>query len=220
MLIHDSMDLHSLITGSAQDFVLILEYLPSYLPQFTHFHNIMTGISLGGHTAYRIASLAVNKFEGFAIVVGCPTLTSLLLNRLGISSAAFGGTDLVDVRYDKLEKIMNEEQKRRWPKALAESIRQGDEIVYEEFPVKVPLLLCNGKHDPLVPAFYTGSWLEKRRENILSPEEQKNVNFFVQENTGHSCTKEMVAMIASWLGDLYASPLAPDITSVKVESRL
>jgi hypothetical protein len=33
--------------------------------------------------------------------------------------------------------------------------------------------------------------------NRLSPGEEENVKFFVQDNTGHSCTKEMVAMIAA-----------------------
>lgn len=217
-----SMDLLSLISGSAQDFKLILDYLPAYLPQFTRFHNIMTGISLGGHTAYRLASLAPGQFEGFAIVVGCPTLASLLLSRLGIDPAAFDTTkaELGSVSYDRLQATMNEEQRRRWPRALAEQISEGDRNVYEEFPADVPLLLCNGKQDPLVPAFYTASWLEKRSRNGLSPGEEEKVKFFVQENTGHSCTKEMVAMIAAWLGNMFEYPVTPTVTPVLTESRL
>lgn len=180
----------------------------------------MAGVSLGGHTAYRIASLAPGQFEGFAIVVGCPTLTSLLLSRLGIDPAAVSTAtaELDGVSYDRLEKIMDKEQRRRWPQALAELIREGDRKVYEEFPADVPLLICNGKQDPLVPAFYTASWLEKRRGNGLSPGEE-NVKFFIQDNTGHSCTKEMVAMIAAWLGNMFESRIA-EFTSVLTESRL
>ena len=214
------MDLLSVISGSAQDFKLILDYLPAYFPQFTHFHNIMAGVSLGAHTAYRIASLAPGQFEGFATVVGCPTLTSLLLSRLGIDPAAVSAVaaELDGVSYERLEKVMDKEQRRRWPQALAELIREGDRKVYEEFPADVPLLICNGKQDPLVPAFYTTSWLEKRRVNGLSLEE-RNVEFFVQDNTGHSCTKEMVAMIAAWLGNIFESR-SVEHTSVLAESRL
>jgi fermentation-respiration switch protein FrsA (DUF1100 family) len=199
------MDLLSVVSGSAQDFKLILDYLPSYFPQFSRFYNIMLGISLGGHTAYRLASLSPGQIEGFAIVVGCPTLGSLLLSRLGIDAAALGTSvaELGDVSYDKLEKIMNKEQRRRWPRALAGLVREGDRKVYEEFPADAPLLICNGKLDPLVPMFHTASWLEKRRENIFAPGEEGKVNFFVQDNTGHSCTKEMVGMIAAWIGHMF-----------------
>jgi len=216
-----AMDLLSVISGSAQDFKLILDYLPTYFPQFTHFHNIMFGISLGAHTAYRLASLFPGQIEGFAIVVGCPTIGSLLLNRLRIDAAALGTSvaELGEVSYDRLEKVMNDQQSRRWPRALAELIQESDKKVYEEFPVNVPLLVCNGKQDPLVPTFHTASWLEKRRENILAPGEEEMVKFFVQDNTGHSCTKEMVAMIAAWIGNMFESK-APGITSVLSESRL
>jgi pimeloyl-ACP methyl ester carboxylesterase len=201
------MDLLSVISGSAQDFKLMLDYLPNYFLQFTRFHNIMFGISLGGHTAYRLASLSPAQIEGFAIAVGCPTIGCLLLTRLGIDAAALGikAAELGDVSYDKLEKAMNKEQRRRWPRALAGLVMEVDRKVYEEFPADAPLLICNGKQDSLVPTFHTASWLEKRRENILAPGEEEKVKFFVQDNTGHSCTKEMVGMIAAWIGHMFES---------------
>jgi len=216
-----ALDLLSIISGSAQDFKLILDYLPAYLPQFTHFHNVLLGISLGGHTAYQIASLAKGQLEGYAIVVGCPNLTSLLLSRLGVDPTIFDTTleELNSVTYDRLEKTMNKVQRRRWPKALAEVVREGDRKVYEEFPDDVPVLICNGKYDALVPAFYTASWLEKRRARSHAHRKDGNVQFFVQENTGHSCTKEMVAMIASWLGALYECH-GSVTTAVRIESQL
>jgi pimeloyl-ACP methyl ester carboxylesterase len=215
------MDLLSVISGSAQDFKLILDYLPGYFPQFTRFHNIMLGISLGGHMVYRLASLWGGQIEGFAIVVGCPTLGCLLLSRLGIDAAALGRTaaELGDVRFDDLEKIMNKEQSRRWPRALAELVRESDRKVYEEFPAGTPVLICSGKQDPLVPAFHTASWLEKRHVNILAPGEEEKVKFFVQENTGHSCTKEMVGMIAAWIGHMFESKVE-GFASVLSELRL
>jgi len=91
-------------------------------------------------------------------------------------------------------------KKRRWPRALAELTSEDDRRVREEFPSDIPMLICCGKQDPLVPAFYTAEWLKKRKEEGLS---SGNETFFLQENTGHSCTKEMVAMIAAWLGRLF-----------------
>ena len=168
----------------------------------------MLGVSLGGHTAWRMASLAPNQLEAFAIVVGCPSLTSLLVERLGIDAAALGikGEELHKVSYPRLEKVMNKQQRRRWPRALAELVREGDRKVYEEFPPHVPLLMCNGVHDRLVPARYTSSWLETRSlQNGDLALGKNNAKLFIQENTGHSCTKEMVSMIAEWLGDMYKS---------------
>jgi hypothetical protein len=168
----------------------------------------MLGVSLGGHTAWRMASLAPGQLEAFAIVVGCPNLTSLLLERLGINPASLEvkGEELHTISYKRLKTVMNKQQRRRWPQALAELVREGDRKIYEEFPAHLPLLLCNGVHDSLVPARYTASWLEGRApltgDVALGG---NNTTLFVQENTGHSCTKEMVYMIADWLGDLYKS---------------
>lgn len=195
-----------MISGSAQDFKLVVDFMPAYLPQFSGFHNIMMGVSLGGHTAWRLAALAPGQFEAFAIVVGCPNLTSLLVERLGIDPNDLNtkGEELDTVSYEHLSKVMNEQQRRRWPSALAELVREGDRRVYEEFPTDLPLLMCNGVHDQLVPARYTSSWLERRsRMNNESVSKNKKSRLFVQENTGHSCTKEMVNMIAEWLGDMY-----------------
>ncbi|KAF5660356.1 alpha beta hydrolase family domain-containing protein [Fusarium circinatum] len=141
------IDLMSMISGSAQDFKLILDYLPAYLPRFCNFHNIMLGVSLGGHTAWRMASVAPGQIEAFAIVVGCPNLTSLLLSRLGLDAASLGidQDELDKVPYDELEKVMSQEQRRRWPRALAELVREGDRKARDEFPRTVPLLMCNGK---------------------------------------------------------------------------
>lgn len=219
-----SIDVLSIISGSAQDFKLVLDYLPAYLPQFTCFYNIMAGVSLGGHTAWRMASLASDQLSGLAIVVGCPSLSSLLLSRLGIDATALDTTseELDGVSYEQLESVMNEQQRRRWPKPLAEIVREGDRKVSEEFPTQIPVLLCNGVDDRLVPARYTAHWVGKRRimrngnRNVKKNEkppspvtlgegeaEQEKVTFFVQENTGHSCTKEMVAMTAAWIGGIF-----------------
>lgn len=187
------LDLLSLIEGSAQDFKLIMDFIPAYLPQCARIYNIMGGISLGGHTAWRIASLAPGRFNAFAMVVGSPNLTSLLLSRLGIQSDQ---PDLDTLEYRELYKLMNPQQRRMWPHTLDNLIREGDRLVAESFPTDVPVLLCNGKFDKLVPARYTEEWVARRQQ-------PRNIKLFVQDNTGHSCTKEMVTILAVWLSDMF-----------------
>lgn len=198
-----------------------MDYLPAYLPQFSRVHNIMAGVSLGGHTAWRVAALASpGQVSAYAMIVGCPNLTSLLLDRLGIQAAALGAdveADRLDmVGYDRLERVMDIRQKRCWPQALAERARAGDHKVYAEFPVDTPVLLCNGALDPLVPAHFTESWVAtqtkktpKQRQVITATRAFDNahtpIEFFLQDNTGHSCTKEMVARLAAWLGKIFYS---------------
>ncbi|KAJ5647264.1 hypothetical protein N7490_003636 [Penicillium lividum] len=195
------MDLVSIISGSAQDFKLVLDYLPTYLPQFTRFYNIMFGVSLGGHTAWRIASLTPGQFYAYSMVVGCPSLSTLLLGRLGIDPT-IGHSPGEPFDYEKLRQAMNEKQQKRWPRALAEIVCREDQQVMDEFP-DVPLLLCNGLYDKLVPAKYTAAWVEERKRRSG----KQNIKFFVQDNTGHSCTKEMVAMSAVWLRDILSQPV-------------
>lgn len=196
-----------MISGATQDFKLVLDFLPAYFPQFNRMRNIMLGVSLGAHTAWRMASTAPGQFEAFGMVVGCPNLTSLLLERLDVDAAAVGvkGEELETVSYEQLDKVMTEQQRRRWPRALAEFVREGDRKIYEEFPSHLPLFMCNGEFDKLVPARYTSSWLERRNAMLNGSlvSEDSKTRLFIQENTGHSCTKEMVAMLADWLGDLY-----------------
>lgn len=171
-----------------------MDFIPAYLPHCARIYNIMGGISLGGHTAWRIAALTPGRFHGFAIIVGSPNLTSLLLSRLGIQ------TDLCDIdtlEFKKLYELMNPQQRRMWPHTLDKLIRDRDQVVTKSFPTDVPILLCNGKYDKLVPAKYTEEWVAKRKHS-------KNIKLFVQDNTGHSCTKEMVAMLAVWLSDMFS----------------
>ncbi|EPE04424.1 rna polymerase ii holoenzyme mediator subunit [Ophiostoma piceae UAMH 11346] len=201
-----AMDLLSLIDGGVHDFKLVMDYLPMYLPQFSRLHNIMGGVSLGGHVAWRMAALASpGQVAAYVMVVGCPNLTSLLLGRLGIKGSEFAGgpvdeTRLDRISYDELEPLLSSQQRQRWPRALADHVGAADKYAAEEFPRDVPMLLCNGIVDELVPARYTAAWAERRKQDTQGTQP---IELNIQDNTGHSCTKEMVARIASWLGDLY-----------------
>ena len=187
-----SMDLISTIEGATHDFKLLLDFLPCYLAQFKTFHNVMMGVSLGGHTAWRMPAVAPGKLDALAIVVGCPDLSSLLLDRLGVNMSLTATTT-----YQELEVGMTEQQKARWPRPLFDVVREADAKISNGLP-ELPMLLCNGKYDTLVPAGYTESWVERQKQRAAT-------RLYVQDNTGHSCTLEMVAMIADWLGELYGN---------------
>lgn len=197
-------DLLSTIDACAQDFQLVISWLPVYLqahlPRCERISNFVMGISLGGHTAWRLSSLLPQDLiSGWIIVVGCPSLTSLLLERLGAKSGALGATrgEMHLVPWPDLYDSMNSIQRGRWPRLLAEKTARDDRQLFQQFPTTAPLLLCNGKEDPLVPAFFTADWLQRREQAGLKG---VDTTHFVQERTGHSCTKEMIGLITNWLG--------------------
>ncbi|KAL1893326.1 hypothetical protein Sste5346_006503 [Sporothrix stenoceras] len=205
-----AMDLLSLIDGGVQDFRLVMDYLPMYLPQFSRLRNVMAGVSLGAHTAWRLAAQAQpGQIAGYAMVVGCPNLTSLLVGRLTDDKVEGTSKDY----YDDLD----DRQKGRWPRALADLVARQDKQIADAFPADTPILLCNGAQDELVPAKFTAVWAKERgvapTNDVVRPpyvpgkdsDKPPLIDLLVQENTGHSCTKEMVARIAVWLGDLFAS---------------
>lgn len=194
----------SIISGSAHDYELLIEYLPTYLPDFNRFYNFMSGTSLGGHTSWRVATSPIaqkGKLHGVAIIIGCPNLTSLLLSRLGVDLEAAAQEfkvplDLVHViPYEKLSTILTEEQQQRWPKALAELTTSLDRVTEQSYPRDIPTYILNGKLDPLVPDKFTAQWVKHRRE----VERYDNIEYFVQENTGHACTNQMVDNVSQWL---------------------
>ena len=195
--ISPSLDLLSVISGSQHDFQLVLDYLPAYLPQFSRISNIVMGISLGAHMAYRLAStIPTNQVLGYVIVVGCPDLTKLLHERLGVVEDRPGQGKLAN---GSGTCPMTEQQRRRYPQALADVVRNQDEVVFNSFPSSTPTFVCCGALDPLVPPKHSLAWL-KRREEVGRGLRQARV--FVQDNTAHSCTKEMVGLISEWIDAL------------------
>ncbi|OKL61830.1 hypothetical protein UA08_02483 [Talaromyces atroroseus] len=199
-----AQDLVSMVSGSAQDVELLIDYLPAYLPEFQTFYNIMSGISLGGHTSWRLATSSIatkGKLHGLAIIVGCPNLSAMLLSRLGVDLDALG-VSLDQVRtvpYSELSAKLNKSQRTRWPRALSELFAGFDRETDERFPRHIPTYILNGKLDSLVPDKFTQPWVAKRRA-----EGYENIDYFVQENAGHSCTDQMVENIAQWLARLFS----------------
>jgi len=202
------IDLLSLIDGSALDFQLVISYLPAYLTQFSKLHTIMAGVSLGGHVSWRMpALLPRNSIAAMFMVVSCPNLTALMLSRLGLDPSSLNTSfdELYKVPYGELEKVLTEQQRKRWPRTLHQLMAEGDRKVKEEWDDDVPLLLMGGKQDPLVPVRFMEPWVEKRREREESGkfEGKRKLEVLVQDNTGHSCTKEMVWKMAEWLSEIF-----------------
>jgi hypothetical protein len=199
-------DLVSIVSGTAADLELLIAYLPAYLPQFHTFYNVVSGISLGGHTCWRLATSRVaattKKLHGLAIVVGCPHISALLLSRLGVDLDALGVPieRIHTIPYDALAAVLTETQRQRWPRAVSELFAGFDRETDEEFPRDVPTYILNGKLDTVVPDRFTAPWVARRRE-----EGYANIEYFVQANDGHACTDLMVGKIARWLARSYAA---------------
>lgn len=205
MSIDCRQNLLSSIAGSAQDLELLIDH-PLYLPSnFEKVYNIISGISLGGHISWRLATsraAARGKIHGLAIVIGCPNLTGLFLSGLEVDTAALitPSAALYIVPYDKLSAILNDRQRRLWPRAVSELLTELDRVTDENFPKNIPTCILNGKLDQLVPDVLIHTWVTKKRA-----EGYTNIKYLVYPNAEHICIREMVDMIAKWLMTIFAT---------------
>jgi esterase/lipase len=192
----------SLISASASDFGILFDYLPSHIPgRFKKFYNIMAGVSLGGHVAWRVSkSVGANKIHGIVPIIASPNLTGLMLSRLGVDASILKLTyrDLYTLPYRELATVLTEEQQRRWPESLSKIVQETDRAIEEDFPKDIPMLIQNGELDLLVPSEFATQWAQH-----TNPDPCKKIECFVQKNTGHTCTKEMVTNTADWLVRLF-----------------
>ncbi|CAI7677944.1 unnamed protein product [Penicillium pancosmium] len=124
--------------GIALDIQTVMRYLKLYVEdRFNPTEFVMSGHSLGGHTAWNI--LADEKRIKTAIIsVGSPNMTDLLLERLGKRD----GPDPI-----------------RWPESIAEMYRDRDQRVSQIEGKQI--LLLNGALDTLVPSKFSVPWVEK-----------------------------------------------------------
>lgn len=115
-----------------------MKYLGVYVEdRFNPTEFVMSGHSLGGHTAWNI--LAEEKAIKTAIIsVGSPDMTNLLLARLG-------GPDAADPI--------------RWPESIVKMYKDRDQRVSQIKGKQI--LLLNGALDTLVPSKFSVPWVEK-----------------------------------------------------------
>lgn len=162
------------VDGTVADVQTVITFLGSYVDGvFAPTQFIVSGMSLGGHVSWDV--LARDHRVGAAvIVVGCPDLTSLLLDRLG------GYASPEDVPPGTSE----------WPMSVSQlyAVRDGSVAAISDKKI----LILNGAVDPLVPSRFTRSWVENFGPN--------NAVMFVEHaNTGHTLSFDMVQKIVDWL---------------------
>lgn len=211
-------DMATMIDGSVDDMVTVIEYLPAYIPQFFenirpgNYINIMSGISLGGHISWRVAATIPDKIYAMAPIIGCPNMSLLFLDRTGkqlsgntwdVASLQFKQKDndkYTPIPYDELVSMFDftEEQKLKYPKVVYDILSKQDQMVVD-LPHHIKIFLQCGGADPLVPAIFTEQWCNHRQK---LPTE--SVELYIQPNTGHEFTSEMKSRGADWLVKILA----------------
>ncbi|KAK9237452.1 Alpha/Beta hydrolase protein [Lipomyces kononenkoae] len=169
-----AQDMLSMIDGIAIDLQTVMTYLESYVgDMFTPTRYIAAGVSLGGHVVWNLLAEDARIQIGIPIV-GCPDLTSLLIDRLG--------------HYASVNQIP--EGTKEWPKSI--------EKLYASRDAKITtingkqMLVLNGAVDRLVPDKFTKPWIEKYAAN-------NDVKYIVQAGTGHCLSWQMMDEISEWL---------------------
>jgi pimeloyl-ACP methyl ester carboxylesterase len=151
-----------------------MTFLESYFEsRFTPKEFIVTGLSLGGHVAWD--SLArIPLIKSAVIIVGCPNLTPMLLERLG--------------GYRSADEVPS--GTKEWPKSLEKLYVARDKSL-ESISGK-RILILNGAIDELVPSKFTVPWVEKFGAN-------NEVEFLEGANTGHWLSWEMTEKMVEWI---------------------
>lgn len=151
-----------------------MTFLESYVDGiFTPSQFIITGLSLGGHVTWDLLARDP-RVNAAVIIVGCPDLTTMLLDRLG------GYSLPADVPPGTAE----------WPKSVERLYLARDRDVADIRGKR--LLVLNGADDPLVPSRFTRPWIERHAAN-------NDVIFVEQPETGHCLSIEMLQRIEDWL---------------------
>lgn len=192
-------DMLSMIEGAVVDLKTIHDYFPSYAFAYKYFKkvvHIVSGVSMGGHSAIRTAVRYPGLFDGAAPIVGSFDLTSLLLNRL----KKWDKTTLYHQPYSAFNSDV--EIGVRYPKALFDlSSREDTQVEYSYDIKKLKTFALFGKDDPAVPVknsipFLTRHDQRMRLQTDFDPHAQFQA---ISYDAKHEVTNEMVNDLAHWL---------------------
>ncbi|KAJ5814474.1 hypothetical protein N7474_006251 [Penicillium riverlandense] len=163
----------AMIDGTVMDIQIVMKYLKIYVEdRFTPTEFVMSGFSLGGHTAWDV--LAKERGIKAAIaIVGSPNLTDLLVERL---CSTEDGKDVTDLA--------------RWPESISAMYRARDQSLEQIYGKHI--LILNGALDIVVPSKFTLPWVEKYGM-------WNDVFLKTFENTGHWLSLEMMDTIVKWI---------------------
>ncbi|WWC63824.1 uncharacterized protein I303_106429 [Kwoniella dejecticola CBS 10117] len=172
------IDMAAKVSGGAQDVQLIIDFLAAYLfplGQKTIDEWIITGISLGGHVAWRLLR------EEPRIKIGIP---------------------IIGLPFESFPKYMRPRAEAMgipfvpptYPPSLIPFLE--DDVDHHKYKGK-KILTIHGGHDKLVP-------LDKGQADIdavlkVVNESGGKGEIWVDENTGHAVSKEMVEKTAEWV---------------------
>ncbi|KAB8223731.1 Alpha/Beta hydrolase protein [Aspergillus novoparasiticus] len=166
-------DMLAMIDGNIFDIQTVMKYLSVYTEGlFTPTEFVMSGLSLGGHTAWDILS-KVQGIKAAIIIVGSPNLTDLLIERLDNAADSEKGTDST-----------------KWTESISLMYRGRDRSLGNIHGKRI--LILNGALDAVVPSKFTLPWIEKNGS-------RNDVSFNVFENTGHWLSLEMMDTIVEWV---------------------
>ncbi|KAF5392327.1 hypothetical protein D9757_001367 [Collybiopsis confluens] len=179
-----AIDMYAIQEGSARDVSFLIDYLPPYLfPESERSISGwgLAGVSLGGHSTWTALAREPRIQVGIPII-GCPDYLLLISVR-----AAKFGISLDSTRY--------------FPESLLALIRaQAPPFTpYLHSDSSNPfygkkILVLSGGEDPLVPWESSRGFVEGLQ---VGPEGNKKV--FVQADTGHTLTPEMLSEMSEFL---------------------
>lgn len=192
-------DMVSCIDGNVADLKNIVDFLPSYLNLESlvntedvsiRYSNIVSGYSMGAHTAIRFASRFPNHVTMINPTIGCSDMTSLLVNRLRGSSEFHKKW----FYYTYSELGLSAEEKTLYPEALHNTISRDDTEVFERFPFSgVRMFASFYSDDPLVPSRISTSWADLYVLN--NPDSE----VYTEEGAVHNITPAMISNFAAYL---------------------
>lgn len=162
------------LDGIVADIQITTTFLESYVEGiFTPTNFIITGLSLGGHVTWDVLAKEPRILAGI-VIIGSPSLTPLLLDRLG--------------GYKTVEEVPA--GTKEWPKSVEKLYLARDESVAGIRGKKV--LILNGAVDALVPSRFTHSWVERFAAG-------NDVAFVEQPENGHWLSVQMMEKIVNWV---------------------
>lgn len=194
-------DMLKLMNTSVDDFLTISNNLLSKLNlnnsnNNISVSNIVIGISLGGHIAWRLAS-KIQSTIGLVSIIGSPFLQPLLTDRLHIQRYS-------DLPKDKFNPTSDENIKE-WNVELDSIFKSGDNdtmnLLLPPRPIednnnkRLKIGITCGSQDELVPLQYSEHWID------LNKDYKEEVELFVDE-CGHECSESMVQFCINFVEKL------------------
>ena len=183
------IDQYAMYHGTAMDVSYLMDLLPAYL--FPNGERIVslfavTGKSMGGHAAWHVLAHDPRVRVGVPFI-GMPDYEKLLAQRTKTSNVNDGPPQVPDTLRALIRRI--DPAKQPYREASPSNPFFGKKIC-----------ICCGEDDKLVRFSFSEEFI---RGLVVAPpnseEARRSLEVFVQPNTGHKVTSEMLALGGRWL---------------------